>query len=117
MVWSCNTNRPQAAAAAIAQHNLLCHSLKTGPLLSTGWGGGGPDLQAAVEALLRGDAASLPDGVATALPAALPPLAFTAASTEAEGAVLQLPSAELRAWLPAWAAESEGPTSQGAAAE
>ena len=62
--------------------------------------------------LLHGEGALLPDGMAAALPAALPPLAFTAA-TEPEGSVLRLPASELRAWLPAWAATKEDCASRG----
>ena len=71
-------------------------------------------LQASIEALLRGEAALLPDGMAAALPPALPSLAFTAAATEPEDNILRLPASELRAWLPAWAASKGDCASQGA---
>ena len=81
---------------------------------NAGWGGSASALQASIEALLQGEGALLPDGVAAALPAALPPLAFTAAATEPEGSLLRLPASELRAWLPAWAASKEDCTARGA---
>lgn len=91
-----------------------CANLQGQREFAAGWGSGASELQASVEALLRGEAALLPDGMAAALPPALPPLAFTAAATEPEGNILRLPASELRAWLPAWAASKGDCASQGA---
>lgn len=82
-----------------------------------GFGAGvSADLHAAIEALLHGNVTMLPAGMAEALPAVLPPLAFTIKSTDAEGTILEVSAAGLRAWLPEWAAKTEDSKSQGTAA-